>query len=198
MSSRIRFNDAGDVFAAFPELGRYAPAPSGPIDALAYARELAGLKPPSAAIAYLSHLLPRREAVWWGCQCVAAILGPAAKDEAMRLAETWVRTPDEDARRAALNHAQAGDLKIPTVWLARAAGYSGGSLAAPDQPPITPPPEACAQSINAAIVVAATSHSPYMILGWFKACAEAGVRFAAGEDAKVVPPPVVRSDSPAA
>ena len=49
-----------------------------------------------------------------------------------------------------------GDLVSPTSWLARAVGYSGGSLLAPEQPPMAAPPEACAQSVNAAIVLAAT------------------------------------------
>ena len=198
MSSRIRFNDAGDVFAAFPELARYAPAPAGPVEALAYAGSLLDMRPPSAVLAYLSHLLPRREAVWWGCQSVAAVLGAAAQDEGLRLASAWVRNPDESARRAALDYAQAADLKVATAWLARAAGYSGGSLLAPDQASTLPPVDACAQSVNAAVIVATSGQAPQMILPWIRACAEAGVRFAAGEDAKVIAPPVSRTGSPAA
>ncbi len=93
---------------------------------------------PSTALVFLAHLLPRREAVWWGCQCVSAVLGAAAKDEGLRLALLWVRDPDETLRREALAFSQAGDLRAATSWLARAAGYSGGSISAPDQPP-TPP-----------------------------------------------------------
>jgi hypothetical protein len=198
MSSRIRFNDANDVFEAFPTLARFAPKPNGEAEPLAYARELNGVSPPSAAIAYVSHLLPRREAVWWACQCVGAILGGAAQDEGLRLASRWVREPDDALRREALAYAEAGDLNLATTWLARAVGHSGGSLAAPDQPPAPPLPDACAQSVNAAVIVAATRAPSPMILPWIRACAEAGVRFASGEEARVIAPPVTRSGSPEA
>jgi hypothetical protein len=116
---------------------------------------------------------------------VSAVLGAEAKDEGLRLALQWVRDPDETLRREALSYAQAGDLKSPTVWLTRAVGYSGGSVAAPDQPPTPPNPDACALAVNAAVVLAATTAQPQMILPWIRECAEAAIRFAAGEDARV-------------
>ena len=81
-----------------------------------------GASPPSAATAYVAHLLPRREAVWWACQCVSAILGDAAQDEGYRLASQWARQPDDAHRREALAYAESGDLKVATTFLARAAG----------------------------------------------------------------------------
>ena len=198
MSSRIRFNDANDVFEAFPTLARFAPAPTEPCEPLDYARRLNGMPPPQAATAYVSHLLPRREAVWWGCQCVSAVLGGAAQDQGFRLASRWVREPDDALRREALAYAQAGDLNAATAWLARAVGHSGGSLAAPDPPPALPAPDACAQSVNAAVIMAATRAPSPMILPWIRACVESGVRFAAGEEARVIAPPVSRSGFPAA
>lgn len=188
MSSRIRFTDAADVFATFPGLEPYAPKPAAPAAPLDHARALIDSPRPATALAFLAHLLPRREAVWWGCQCVGAMLGPEADDEAMRLATQWVRDPDEDARRAALTFAESGDMRKATSWLARAVAHSGGSLLAPEHPPAKPTPEGCALSVNAAIVVAATAKPPLAILPWIKACAEAGVRFAAGEDALIKPP----------
>ena len=198
MPSRIRFNDAGDVFAAFPELARYAPKPAGPVEALAYAWALAEARPPSAAIAYLAHLLPRREAIWWAAQCLGALQPASAQDPGARIATAWVRNPDEALRREAHGYSHTADLRQPSAWLARAVAHSGGSLVAPDQPAVAAPADACAQAVNAAIVVAASSAPPPMILAWFKACAEAGARFAAGEDAKVVAPPVSSRGSPRA
>ena len=192
MTSRIRFNDANDVFEAFPTLGRFAPKPNGGAEPLAYAGELIGVPPPQAAIAFISHLLPRREAVWWAAQCVSAILGDAAQDEGLKLATRWVRDPDDALRREAMAFAESHDLNAATTWLARAVGHSGGSLAAPDQPPAPPLPDACAQSVNAAVIMAATRAPSPMIGPWIRACAESGVRFAAGEDAKVIAPPVSR------
>jgi hypothetical protein len=184
--SRNRFTDAADVFAAFPQLERYVARPAGPQASLDYARELTTSLPPTAALCYLAHLLPRREAIWWGCQCVSAI--SPTREPGLLLAQRWVRDPDEVLRREALAYVQASDLKTPASWLARAVAYSGGSILAPDQPPAPPPPEACAQSVNAAIVLAATAEPASAMLPWIRAFAEAGVRFAEGEDARVIAP----------
>ena len=188
MNSRIRFADAVDVFDAFPTLSLYSTKPSQPSPPLDHARALAASLRPATALAFLAHLLPRREAVWWGCQCVTAMLGEKANNEGLKLAMQWVRDPDEATRRGALDLSQAGEWREPTNWLARAAGHSGGSLLALDQPPMKPPPEACAQAVNAAIVLAATAAPPPAILPWMRACAEAGARFAAGEDVRVEAP----------
>ena len=190
MSSRIRFADALDVYQAFPRLEHFAPRPAGSVAPLDHARALA----PAAALAFLAHLLPRREAVWWGCQSVSAVLGAAARSEGLRLALHWVRDPDETLRREALAFSQAGDLRDPANWLARAAGHSGGSLLAPEHPPRPPAPDACAMAVNAAVVLAATSAPAPMILPWMRECAEAAARFAKGEEARVLAP--AHSSSP--
>ncbi len=188
MTSRIRFADAVDVFEFFPNLEQITAKPSAAIAPLDHARALSASTRPVAALAFLAHLLPRREAIWWACQCVSAVLGPDAKDEGLRLAIQWVRDPDESTRREALSFSQASGLRTATSWLARAVGYSGGSLLAPDQPPTQPATDACALAVNAAIVVATTAAPPPAILPWMRACAEAGVRFADGEEVAVKSP----------
>ncbi|HUC68980.1 MAG TPA: hypothetical protein VMA53_26420, partial [Stellaceae bacterium] len=136
MTSRIRFADAADVFEAFPRLYLIAPKPAAAVAPLDHARALIASPRPAAALAFVAHLLPRREAIWWGAQCVSAMSSDAGTDEGMRLAVLWVRDPDETVRREALAFAEASGLKTPMSWLARAVGYSGGSLLAPDQPPM--------------------------------------------------------------
>jgi hypothetical protein len=196
MTSRIRFTDAADVFETFPGLEPYSVKPAAPIAPLDHARALIASPRPTTALAFLAHLLPRRESVWWGCQCVSAMLGAEANDEGMRLATAWVRDPDEAARRDALTFAQASDMRAPTAWLARAVGYSGGSLLDPEHPPSKPPPEACALAVNAAIVFAATAKPPPAILPWMRACADAGARFASGDEILVKAPSVAAMASP--
>ena len=48
--------------------------------------------------------------------------------EMLRLAEDWVRDPEEDRRYAALEAAMGTQVKTPGVWIAFAAGWSGGSI----------------------------------------------------------------------
>ena len=164
------------------------PAPTEAEDPLPFARMAAKSSRPDGAIAFMAHLLPRREAVWWGCHCVRAMLAAAADDEALRAAEAWVREPDEDTRRAALQIGDAGDKRRATTFLARAAGHSGGSIVAPDKPAAPAAAEACAQSVQAAVVLAIVAQPTALMSGWIEACIEAGIRFAEGGDARVDPP----------
>ena len=50
----------------------------------------------------------------------------------LALAESWVRYPEEDERCAVLDAGMAGTAKTPGVWVALAAGWSGGSMLPPD------------------------------------------------------------------
>ena len=185
MPSRIRFASAHSVFDAFPELSYVAARPTNDVDPLVHARALSTSSRPSDAILFLSHLLPRREAVWWAVQCVRALSAGADGDEALRAAETWVRTPEDDNRRAALAIANDSDRRKPATWLAFAAGWSGGSLLPADQTPVPVPPGACAMAANTAITMAIGAGDPRRIMDRIAACAEAGVRFASGGEPTV-------------
>jgi hypothetical protein len=185
MPSRIRFTSARSVFEAFPDLSYVAARPADDIDPLDHARALLRSPRPSDAVLFISHLLPRREAVWWAAQCVRALLGAGATDEALGAAEVWVRTPEDDNRRAALSAANDSDRRKPTTWLAFAAGWSGGSLLPADQKPVPPPAGACAMAANAAIMMAVAAGDPRAVGDRIEACAEAGVRFAGGGEPTV-------------
>ena len=178
MQSRIRFATARSVFDAFPDLSYVVTPPADDIQPLDHARALLRSPRPSDAVLFISHLLPRREAVWWAAQCVRALLGEGAADETLRAAEIWVRTPEDDNRQAALSAANASDRRKPTTWLAFAAGWSGGSLLPADQKPVPPPAGACAMAANAAIMMAVAAGDPRAVVDRIEACAEAGVRFA--------------------
>jgi hypothetical protein len=186
MPSRIRFATARSVFEAFPDLDYVAARPADDIDPLDHARALLASSRPRDTVLFLSHLLPRREAVWWAAQCVLALVGEDGADEALRAAETWVRTPEDENRRAALTVANACDRRKPATWLAFAAGWSGGSLLAADQKPVAAPPGACAMAANAAIMMAVAAGDPRDVVRRMAACAEAGVRFASGGDLTIL------------
>jgi hypothetical protein len=193
MPSRVRFPAARDVFETFPDLKELLPPPADDTPPLEFARRLLASRRPSQSILFLAHLLPRREAVWWARQCVCAILGTSAQDEALRAAEAWVRAPEEPNRRAALDLGKAANRRSPSTWLALAAGSSGGSRSAPEQKPTPPQPSACARAANAAIILAISAQGAGAVSPWIRACAEAGLRFAEGGDASVAAPVVGRS-----
>ncbi len=194
MSTRVRFVRALDVFEAFPELARYAPAPLDDVAPLDFARALLASRRKIDALSFIAHMLPRREAVWWARQCLAAILGAAMEDDAARAAEAWVRNPEETTRRVALDLAARSDPKRPTTWLARAAGWSGGSVIAPEHTTVPPAPDACAQAAAAAVTLAIVAQPPMTIPLWIDACAAGGLRFADGGEARIEP--IAQSDFP--
>jgi uncharacterized protein DUF6931 len=185
MSSRIRFVTARNVFEAFPDLRQMAPPPADESEPLDHARRLLAPPSPAQAVAFLAYLLPRREAVWWARQCVVAMLGPGADDDALRAADAWVREPEEENRLAALKISAMSDQNIATTWLAFAAAWSGGSMCLPDQQPNPAPISACAKAANAAIMIAACAGDPSSMMQRITACAEAGIRFAAGGEARI-------------
>jgi len=75
----------------------------------------------------LAYALPPREAVWWGCMCVAHA-APVALGEteqgALAAAEAWVRHPDDRTRREAALAAAAAGYQAPGAWPALAAYWS--------------------------------------------------------------------------
>jgi hypothetical protein len=185
MPSRIRFSTARSVFDAFPDLGYVVAPPADDVEPLDFARALSAGPRPIDAVLFISHLLPRREAVWWAAQCVRALLGAGAGDEALRIAETWVRTPEEDNRNGALRIANDSDRRKATTWLAFAAGWSGGSMVPPDQTPLPPPAGACPMAANTAIMLAVAAGDSRAVVERIGVCAEAGVRFASGGEPTV-------------
>ena len=60
--------------------------------------------------------------------------------------------PDEERRNHALEQGMASPTKTPGVWLALAAGWSGGSMMGPDAPPVPPPPYLTARAVNAGVL----------------------------------------------
>lgn len=185
MSSRIRFTTARQIFDTFASARRVislAPSDEAP---LAFARKLAQSERPIQAIAFCAYLLPRREAVWWACQCVRAVEGKAANnDAALAAAEAWVREPDEATQRGALATSNSADRRAATTLLARAAGWSGGNIALKGGRLVPAQPNMTAKAVYAAIGLAIARAGAVRQAALTAACIEAGIRFAEGGDAR--------------
>lgn len=154
MASRLRFNSARELFEAFPAAGKdmkALPSDASPVD---FCRALLAGKIPEEAVTFCAYLLPRRTAVWWGHECLSQVPDLLdAEDHAMlRLAHDWVGEPEEEHRYAALDAGMAAEQKTPGVWIALAAGWSGGSLAPRGMETVTPQPFLTARAVNAGIL----------------------------------------------
>ena len=108
----------------------------------------------TAAIWFLAHALPAREAVWWATLCVSETSGETLSEldtAALTAAIEWVKQPDEENRRHAESAAKAIRETTAASWAAYGAFYSGGSLAPPGAPE-TPPGEVMTSAAVAAAV----------------------------------------------
>ena len=154
MDPGLHYSLARDLFEAIPEAGEDIATRPDSETPIAFIGLLQKSKTPEEAVAFASYVLPRRKAVWWGHQCLSSVdhlLSP--QDRMMlQLAEDWVREPEEPVRYRALNEALAARQKTPGVWIALAAGWSGGSMSAPDLPRVPPPASLTPRAVNTGIM----------------------------------------------
>ncbi|MGX1497254.1 DUF6931 family protein [Roseibium aggregatum] len=188
MGSRIRFTKASQVFEAYPELSEMVSEPAKDMAPDAYALELQQSEAPLSAIAYFAHVLPKRETVWWGMNCVAGL--DQAKTEhdrqVLQLSETWVREGDEDARSAVHAAAEAAKMDSASVWIGLAAGWSGGSLSPNPEQRVEMPDDLTAKAVNTAVLIALGTVEPDKRNDALKSCLSAGLSFAEGGTMPVV------------
>jgi hypothetical protein len=115
------------------------------------------------AIRLLAHDLPKRDAVWWACQCarlVAADPPPPKAIAALDAAEKWCKDPNEGTRRATQPAAEAAALGTPAGCAALAAFFSGGSLGPPNVAPIPPGEFLTAKAASGAVLLAGVLSEP--------------------------------------
>jgi hypothetical protein len=154
--SKMRFVTAREVFTAFPSLAGDMTAAPADTDPLAFLRELADSPTPEDAVSFCAYLLPRREAVWWACQCVRMLAAIRAPDDErlLGLAELWVRTPEEDTRVEALHAGMAADKTSAATWTALAAAWSGGMIHMSEGGGVPTQPHLTAKAARAAVLMA--------------------------------------------
>jgi hypothetical protein len=156
MTRPIRFSTARQVFEAFETAADDIRTAPGDEEPLVFLNALVKGPTPEDAISFCAYLLPRREAVWWACQCLRQIedsLSPV-EDDLIGTAEAWVKDPDEPTRQAASEAAGSAPRQSPATWVAFGAAWSGGSITGPGNPPVPPPPYATAQAVRAAVLTA--------------------------------------------
>ncbi len=178
--SQLRFATARDVFDAFtlaPSSIGAKPTDEPPLDFL---RGLVSKGKLDDAIAFCGYLLPRREAVWWGCRSVRTLLPDAdkTKSSGLSVAETWVRDPSADNRKAAEQVSDDADRNDPLTWLALAAAWSGGAISIGGMPPFAPPPELTAHAARVAILLGARMLTPTERAARLRACVDDGANLA--------------------
>jgi hypothetical protein len=136
-----------------------------------------------AAIEFVAHALPPREAIWWGCLCLQHACGddlPVPERAAFKAAVQWVLQPTEENRAAAKAPAEVAGPASPAGTLAKAASYTGGSLAPPNLPTVPPGPFAPAQAVANAVKFASLKGDPLKMADRRRSFVELGIGVAEG------------------
>jgi hypothetical protein len=147
---------------------------------LEFVKDLQSGPTPEEAITFTAYLLGNREAVWWAHQCLTMLSEHLAPEDLrlMGLAEDWVRQPDEQRRNIALESGMVSPTKTPGVWIALAAGWSGGSMVGPDAMPVAPPPYLTAKAVNAGVLGVLARVDRHARAATLKAFVDMGIRLA--------------------
>lgn len=135
------------------------------------------------AIRLLAAALPKREAVWWACQCARQAHGtnpPPKVAAALAAAEKWVADPSEENRRAAQAAAEAAEMKTPAGCAAMAAFWSGGSLGPPHVPTVPPGEQLTGHGVSGAVMLAAVLKEPEKAAEKHRTFLDLGVNVANG------------------
>jgi len=136
-----------------------------------------------AAIDFVAHALPARDAVWWGCLCLQQTCGnklEAWDRAASKAAVQWVLQPSEANRAAAKRPADVLGLGSAAGALAVAANQTGGSVAPPNMPVTPPSPYAPARAVAISVKLASTKAEPVAIVPMQLAFVELGLGVAEG------------------
>lgn len=150
-----------------------------------------------AAMTFLAHALPAREAVWWGCLCLRQAYGPvlAPSDAAaLKASAEWVLEPTEERRRTAASLAGEMGVGSPAGSLATAVAWTGGSLGPPNPkvPEVPPGPDLPAKAVAGAVQLAAAKAAPVRIAEAQRTFVQLGIDVAEGRvtwpDVKPRPP----------
>jgi hypothetical protein len=180
--ARLRFETVRDVFEAFPIAEHELQIEPNDEPSMQFLEALVSRGEFDKAVGFCAFLLPRREAVWWGCRSVRTLVPDlvAAENEAIGVAEDWVHEPEEDRRAAALEVGRSGSSKSPSTFLALAAGWSGRSMSLGGEA-IPVPPHQTARVVRAAVLVAACRVSMTEKPDLLRRCLEDGIQIASDE-----------------
>ena len=178
--SQLRFATTRDVFEAFtlaPSSIQTKPTDEPPLDFL---RALVKRGKLDDAIAFCGYLLPRRDAVWWGCRSIRALLPDSdkSKSSGLSIAENWVRDPSSENRKTAEEFSNDADQEDPLTWLALAAAWSGGAISVGNSTPFAPPPELTPHAARVAILLAARTLTPDERAARLRTCVNEGASLA--------------------
>jgi hypothetical protein len=112
------------------------------------------------ALKTLANVLAKREAIWWGCQCLSGRVTRPAAVAAREAAVLWVRDPTEERRRECKQAATLAGHHTPAAQIAMAVFFSGGSIAPAGLSEVAPDETITAHCIAGGLMMLAVQCQP--------------------------------------
>ena len=175
--SRIRFATIRALSESFPEaLENIGAEPTDELP-IAFLNRHAAAGKPDQAIEVCAYLLPRREAVWWGCASARTLLGGRLQGDTAGLvaAEAWVQEPSEENRQRALDVGTNAASNEPLTWLALAAGWSSGTF---PPTPFPVPPYMTSRAVRISLLIGMRQANHVERPKLLQSCLDEGIRLA--------------------
>jgi hypothetical protein len=125
------------------------------------------------AVAYLSHAITPREAIWWAWFCARKAALPKSDPEqlkALSIAEAWIAQPNEDNRKAAKEQMKRVPAGSPPQCVLEAVVYTGeveNEISGEKAPPV---PYITSKFVNAAVMCSIyelNAKEPELVAGEF-------------------------------
>ena len=135
------------------------------------------------AVQMLANALPKREAVGWAWACANDGHGKTPEPKvaaALQATRKWVVDPSEENRRLAQKASDAASLSTAAGCAAGAAFWSGGSMAAANQPVVPPDDKLTAKGVGGAVLLAGVIGEPAQAMARYRRYVELGIEVARG------------------
>jgi Family of unknown function (DUF6931) len=181
--SSIRFATVRDLYEVFPTAEDDVKIPPSDESSLTFLKTLVSQQSWNQAISFCAYLLPRREAIWWGCQSVRRFQPQCTAKEAaaLDLAEAWTHNPDDQLRRQALELGNNGDGMFPATWMLLAVGWSGGSLIPTQFGMVPAAPQQTARAVRGGVMLSLAMVPKEQTAQMAKPCLENAIALAVDE-----------------
>jgi len=163
---KVKATTAAEVCACFDLKPEARPLLSDGMGPNEFVEALLANKQYIAAIDFMAHALPAREAVWWGCLCLQHASGGMLSPEdkaACKAAVQWVIQPTEENRGAAQAPAQDAGTLSAAGQLATAASQTDMNFTLPNAP-APAGPSAAAKSVAGAVRMLSATAEPVKII----------------------------------
>jgi len=172
-----RFTTVQDLFEVYSRAADDVGEADPGMGSLEFLQQLVEKRKWEPAISFCAYLLPKTEAVAWGCRSLRRMTNQFNVDveRALVYCDECAAEPEEWRRTRALTLGNRINQRAAAAWLALAAGWSGGSVMPPEYDHREATPEQTARAVRLALFIGLAYLARDATDGIMKSCLEDGI-----------------------